>query len=412
MVGLKGKKIILGVTGGIAAYKAALIVRGLVKAGAEVRVIMTPDAAAFITPLTLSTLSNNPVHQAYFDPGTGEWDNHVHLALWADLILIAPATANTLAKMAQGICDNLLLAVYLSAKSPIVVAPAMDLDMWLHPSTQKNIQNLRDFGCRIIAPESGELASGLTGQGRLAEPDHIIASLDAFFSDQQNDNQDFYGKSVLLTAGPTYEALDPVRFLGNHSTGKMGFAIALELAKRGARVELVHGPVQIPVPPHPNVIATPVTSAQEMYERCLERFPGAGLVIMAAAVADFTPVSKSEIKIKKDPSQREAGLTVQLRKTTDILAELGRRKQDHQVLVGFALETDQEEANAWDKLQRKNLDYIVLNSLRTRGAGFGHDTNEVIVMGKSGLKKHLPLQSKGEIAVALLDFVSQEAYSS
>lgn len=400
MANLRGKKIILGVCAGIAAYKAAFLLRLLVKEGAEVQVIMTPDATSFITPLTLSTLSGRPVLIEYFNTRTGEWNNHVHLALWADVILVAPTTANTLAKFSSGLCDNLLTAVYLSARSPVLLAPAMDLDMWTHGATRTNLKTIKSFGHVVIPPGTGELASGLVGEGRMAEPEDILVFLQDYFKGQDSSLQ---GKKVLVSAGPTYEAIDPVRFIGNHSSGKMGFALAETCAHRGAEVILVHGPVSTDPPHHPKIELRAVVSASEMLDACLDAGQEADIIIMAAAVADYTPVIKAAEKIKK--SGENNGLQVSLKKTTDILAELGRRKTDKQTLIGFALETENEEANALSKLERKNLDFIVLNSLRDAGAGFGTDTNKVTVFTRSGEKIELPLKSKQETAEDILNLI-------
>lgn len=405
---VRGKKILLGVCGGIAAYKAAFLIRLLVKEGAEVQVVMTPDAGAFITPLTLSTLSGKPVLIEYFEAETGSWNNHVHLAGWADLILVAPITAHTLAKFAHGICDNLLTAVYLSAKSPVVLAPAMDLEMWRHGSTRTNIDILKSFGNHIVPPGHGELASGLVGEGRLAEPHEIfafIADLLAKDASQQPlepfaNQASLTGKKVLVTAGPTYEAIDPVRFIGNHSSGKMGVAVAEELLKLGAEVYLVHGPLQIPIPFIRNGRSVAVVNAAEMLSACLEVFDEVDAVVMAAAVADFTPKETADRKIKKD----DDSLTIELKRTTDILAKLGERKKAGQVLVGFALETNDELANAQRKLERKNLDFIVLNSLRDPGAGFGVDTNIVTILNRNNARLDIGLKSKREIAAELVRF--------
>lgn len=407
MENLSGKKIIIGITASIAAYKAIWLVRSLRKAGAEVQVVMTPDATAFVTPLTLSTLSNNPVHLEYFDAKTGEWAHHVNLALWADALAIFPATANTLAKMSTGLCDNLLMAVYLSAKSLVFIAPAMDLDMWKHPSTIKNLRTLEEYGHQIIYPGTGELASGLVGEGRLAEPEEILQTLNEAFS---GEDSVFKGKQVLITAGPTYEALDPVRFIGNHSTGKMGIEIAKDLLKRGALVHLVHGPISIEVPTHPHLKISPITSAQDLYNACIKEFDNSDLVILAAAVADFTPVEVSDVKIKK--KEEVEGLNIQLKKTPDTAAELGKRKRDDQVLVGFALETHQEVENAKSKLTRKNLDYIILNSLNDEGAGFGHDTNKVQIISKEGNIQQLELSSKSEIAKKIGNYLEEQLSST
>ncbi|MBK0384037.1 bifunctional phosphopantothenoylcysteine decarboxylase/phosphopantothenate--cysteine ligase CoaBC [Pedobacter sp. SD-b] len=384
---LKDKNILLGVCGSIASYKAAEIVRLFVKAGANAKVVMTKDATSFITPLTLSTLSKNQVFSNYSNPETGEWNNHVELALWADFILIAPATANTIAKFANGLCDNLLSAIYLSAKCPIYVAPAMDLDMWKHPTTKKNIERLMSFGNIIINPNSGELASGLNGKGRLAEPqeiyDFIIAKLD--------QNLPLKGKKVLITAGPTYEAIDPVRFIGNHSSGKMGYALAEESLKNGAEVILISGPTNLLS--NASIKKIDVTSAKQMLDACLTYFDEVDICVMSAAVADYAPSIVEEQKIKK---QTES-FTIDLTKTKDILYTLGQKKKK-QILVGFALETQNEEKNALDKLQRKNLDFIVLNSLNDKGAGFKHDTNKITILDKNHQKTTFDLKTKKEIA--------------
>lgn len=385
---LKGKKIILGVCGSIAAYKSALLVRLLVKAGAEVQVVMTADATNFITPLTLSTLSKNPILVDYFKPETGEWNNHVELGLWADLLLIAPTSANTLAKMASGICDNLLTAVYLSAKCPVYFAPAMDLDMWKHESTQQNIATLSAYGNILIQPGTGELASGLHGEGRMAEPEEIIG----FINGDIRKKLPLNNHKILVTAGPTYEAIDPVRFIGNHSSGKMGFAIADRLAKLGADVTLISGPSA--QKSHYQVQRIDVTSAAEMLEACTQHFTSAKACIMSAAVADYTPVKVSAQKIKK----KDEGYSIDLKKTTDILKTLGQLKRPDQILVGFALETDNEEQNALDKLQKKNLDFIVLNSLNDKGAGFQTDTNKVTIIDRNQHKTTYNLKSKEEVA--------------
>lgn len=385
---LKNKNIILGVCGSIAAYKSALLLRLLIKAEANVQVIMTRDAVNFITPLTLSTLSKRPVLTEYFDTTTGEWNNHVELGLWADLILIAPASANSLAKFAAGICDNLLTAVYLSARCPIYFAPAMDLDMWVHPSTRSNITRLKSYGNHLIQPASGELASGLFGKGRLAEPEEI---LDALLKDQ-TDQQHFRGKQVLVTAGPTHEAIDPVRFIGNHSSGKMGFAIANVLKALGADVTLISGPTNEQASEGVKLIK--ITSAQELLEACLENFAEADITVMSAAVADYRPKVVANEKIKKNTDS----LTIELEKTTDILSALGQQKKDNQILAGFALETHNEMENAESKLKKKNLDFIVLNSLQDKGAGFAGDLNKVTIINRTGEYFHFELKTKIEVA--------------
>ncbi|TWI99803.1 phosphopantothenoylcysteine decarboxylase/phosphopantothenate--cysteine ligase [Mucilaginibacter frigoritolerans] len=386
---LEGKNIILGVCGSIAAYKSASFVRLLVKSGANVQVVMTPDATNFITPLTLSTLSKNPVQTAYFIPETGEWNNHVDLGLWADLLVIAPASANTLAKMANGLCDNLLLAVYLSAKCPVYFAPAMDLDMWKHSATYENISKLQSFGNIMIPPGTGELASGLHGEGRMAEPEDMIA----FLSADIKKKLPLVNQKILVTAGPTYEAIDPVRFIGNHSSGKMGFAIADELALLGADVTLIAGP-SAQKSKQQAVTRIDVTSAAEMLEICLLYFKDSNACIMSAAVADYTPATVSTQKIKKSDST----FSIDLKKTTDILSTLGAQKVNGQVLAGFALETNDEEKNAIAKLQKKNLDFIVLNSLNDEGAGFQKDTNKITIIDKHMQKTVYNLKSKNEVA--------------
>lgn len=386
---LTGKKIVLGVCGSIASYKAASLVRLLIKAGAEVQVLMTKDAAAFITPLTLATLSKKPVLVEYFKTDTGEWNNHVDLGLWADLLLLAPTSANTLGKMANGICDNLLLATYLSAKCPVYFAPAMDLDMWKHASTQQNVQQLISFGNVLIQPKHGELASGLVGEGRMAEPEEIVS----FLSDALKKKLPLSGKKALVTAGPTYEAIDPVRFIGNHSSGKMGVALAEQLYVLGAEVTLIAGPSSIPLN-HLGIQRIDVVSAAEMLDACLSYFKTADITVMSAAVADYRPERVAEQKIKKNDDL----LSLQLTKTTDILAELGKRKTSKQLLVGFALETENELAHAQDKLQRKNLDLVILNSLQDIGAGFKGDTNKVTLLDKKLKPEEYPLKSKKEVA--------------
>lgn len=386
---LEGKKIVLGVCGSIAAYKAALLVRLLVKQGAEVQVVMTASATEFITPLTLSTLSKKPVLVEYFVKETGEWNNHVALGLWADYMLIAPASADTLAKMANGHCDNLLTAVYLSAKCPVYFAPAMDLDMWAHPSTQYNVTRLQSYGNIMIAPEKGELASGLNGEGRMAEPETIIETLVSAFKKKQL----LVNSNILVTAGPTYEAIDPVRFIGNHSSGKMGFAIADELAGMGANVILVAGPTS-QTSKAKNIRRIDVTSAAEMLAACEAHFKTAKACIMCAAVADYAPVDPSVQKIKK----QEGNLDLTLKKTVDILKTLGSKKERGQILVGFALETNDEEQNAVKKLESKNLDFIVLNSLNDTGAGFKTDTNKITIIDRDLNKTVYPLKNKIQVA--------------
>ncbi len=389
---LKGKKIILGITGSIAAYKSAFLTRLFIKAGAEVQVIMTPSATNFISGLTLSTLSKRPVHS---DIATDEsWNNHVELGLWADLLIIAPATATTMAKMAQGICDNMLLATYLSAKCPVYFAPAMDLDMWKHPSTQNNLATLKSYGNKLIPVGHGELASGLVGDGRMAEPEAILAMVKA----ELDKSQDLAGKKVLITAGPTYEAIDPVRFIGNRSSGKMGVAIAENAAERGAEVYLVLGPSKL-TPQHKNINTIRVESAQEMYDQAHKYFKKCTVAILAAAVADYRPQSVATKKIKKKTST----LSLKLEKTQDIAASLGQIKRKNQKIVGFALETNNEIANAQGKLERKSFDFIVLNSLNDKGAGFSHDTNKITIIAKGNKIKKFELKSKTEVAVDIVN---------
>lgn len=386
---LKGKKILLGVTGSIAAYKAALLVRLLVKEGAEVKVVMTSSAKEFITPLTLSVLSKNTVYSDFSIPETGVWNNHVELGLWADLMLIAPATADSIAKMANGICDHLLLAVYLSARCPVYIAPAMDLDMWKHPASQQNIQRLLSFGHKLIAPADGELASGLFGEGRMEEPETILNLVKKHFS----SNLPLSKKKVLVTAGPTHENIDPVRFISNRSSGKMGFAIAEELATNGAEVILVTGPSS-QVIHNSSVHRVDVESSDEMYKACLSYFKDVDAAIMTAAVADYKPAKEADQKIKK----KENSVELKLIKTQDILAELGNRKEKNQFLVGFALETENEIEHATEKIKKKNLDMIVLNSLRDRGAGFQTDTNKISIIDSRFKKTDFTLKSKKEVA--------------
>ena len=386
---LESKKIILGVCGSIAAYKAATLVRLLVKAGAQVQVVMTPESINFITPLTLSTLSKRPVYSEYFKPETGEWNNHVELGLWGDLMIIAPASANTMAKMAGGLVDNLLTAVYLSAKCPIYFAPAMDLDMWKHDATRLNITQIQSFGNVLVPPGSGELASGLHGEGRMAEPETIIA----FLEDDIKKKLPLAGCKVLVTAGPTYEAIDPVRFIGNHSSGRMGFAIADELASLGADVTLIAGPTS-QKSTFKSIKRLDVTSAADMLRECVANFGHVDGCIMCAAVADYTPASVATQKIKKQDGE----LTIHLKKTTDILKALGAQKRPGQVLVGFALETNNEEEYAIEKLKSKNLDLIVLNSLNDEGAGFKVDTNKITMIDKELNKTSFGLKNKNEVA--------------
>lgn len=398
---LSDKKIIIGVTGSIAAYKIAVLTRLLVKEGAQVRIIMTPAARDFITPLTLSTLSRNPVLTDFFQGSDGQWHNHVELGLWADALLIAPASANTLAKMAHGQCDNLLLAVYLSARCPVFFAPAMDLDMLQHPATQSNIEILKGYGNRLVEPTFGELASGLQGLGRMAEPEEMLRQLGDFFAAGQR----LIGKRALVTAGPTHEAIDPVRFIGNHSSGKMGFAIAEALATLGAEVQLVTGPTQQHTQ-HPRIHVKNVTTARQMLEACSAYFERADITVLSAAVADYRPAEEATQKIKK----KAHNMTLELVPTDDIAATLGQRKHNGQIMVGFALETEQEEANALKKLKAKNFDLIVLNSLKDAGAGFGHDTNRVTIM--DGLKKTaFELKSKRQVAEDIVHAILEKIHA-
>ncbi|MCI6373460.1 MAG: bifunctional phosphopantothenoylcysteine decarboxylase/phosphopantothenate--cysteine ligase CoaBC [Bacteroidaceae bacterium] len=385
---LRNKHIVLGITGSIAAYKACLIIRGLIKQGAEVQVVITPAGREFITPITLSTLTQKPVICDFFNHQDGTWNSHVDLGLWADAMLIAPATASTIGKMAHGVADNMLITTYLSMKAPVFIAPAMDLDMYAHPSTQENLQLLSKRGNHIIEPGTGFLASKLEGKGRMQEPEEIVRTLDEYFS----QSQELKGKRVLITAGPTYEKIDPVRFIGNYSSGKMGFALAEECARRGAEVELVSGPVSLQIH-HPSVHRTNVESAEEMFHAATERFTQADIAILCAAVADFTPTQVAGTKIKREGEE----LVLHLSPTHDIAQCLGNMKRDGQIMIGFALETNDEEAHAKDKLKRKNLDFIVMNSLQDKGAGFRHDTNKVTIIDAQG-KTEYPLKDKKEVA--------------
>ena len=387
-----GKKIILGVSGSIAAYKAAFLTRLLIKSGAEVQILMTEAATQFITPLTLSTLSKNPVHTKVSSEES--WNNHVEMGLWADAMIIAPTTATTLAKMANGIADNVIVATYLSARCPVFFAPAMDLDMWQHPSSVANVQKLQSYGNHLIDVASGELASGLVGKGRMAEPEEIVKMLSSFFEKEK----DLLGKNALITAGPTYEAIDPVRFIGNRSTGKMGVAIAEELAERGAKVKLVLGPSSLKVE-HPNIETIRVTNAQSMFEASKTHFPKSDISVLAAAVADYRPTTVADKKIKK----KGGNLTIELERTTDIAATLGKKKKKKQLLIGFALETNDELQNAKGKLERKNFDFIVLNSLRDKGAGFAVDTNKITIVRKDNKIKEFELKSKRQVAMDIVN---------
>lgn len=394
---LKGKHIVVGITGSIAAYKACTLIRTFIKKGAEVQVVITPAGKEFITPVTLSTLTSKPVVSEFFSRRDGSWHSHVDLGLWADAMVIAPATASTIGKMAHGIADNMLLTTYLSMKAPVFIAPAMDLDMYAHPATQHNLDIIRSFGNHIIEPAEGELASHLTGKGRMEEPERIAEIIEAFFTTRQ----DLDGKHVLITAGPTYERIDPVRFIGNYSSGKMGFALAEECAARGARVTLVAGPVQMQAH-HPAIQRVNVEAAAEMLKASLEAFSSADAAILCAAVADFTPDQAASSKIKRERGEQ----TLHLIPTQDIAATLGAAKRPGQRVVGFALETDNEESHAREKLVRKHLDFIVLNSLRDAGAGFRCDTNKVTILSAQEVKKY-PLKTKSEVAKDIIDMLCQ-----
>jgi phosphopantothenoylcysteine decarboxylase/phosphopantothenate--cysteine ligase len=394
---LKGKHILLGITGSIAAYKAAILVRLLVKEGAEVKIVMTKMAKEFISPLTMATLSRNPILVDFYNPENGDWNSHVSLGLWADLYLIAPASANTLAKMATGVADNLLLTSYLSSRCPVAIAPAMDLDMFLHPATQYNLELLNKRGVLIIEPSSGELASGLEGKGRMEEPEVILAKINTFFSKKKS--KPFFNKKVIVTAGPTVEQIDPVRFISNHSTGKMGYAIAQEFAEQGAEVVVVSGPVQIPVPKGVKVIN--VQSAQQMFQQTMQQYQsGADIVVLSAAVSDYTSANQSQSKLKRGGET----LHLQLTPTQDIAASLGKIKKEGSIHIGFALETDNEQANAIQKMQKKNLDAIMLNSLNDKGAGFATNTNKITIFSKEGKTLEFPLKSKSEVAKDIIKF--------
>ena len=395
---LKGKHIILGITGSIAAYKAAYLLRLFIKQGAEVQVVMTPAGKEFITPVTLSSLSGKPVVSEFFTANTGEWHSHVDLGLWADAMIVAPATASTIGKMAHGIADNMLVTTYLSCKAPVFVAPAMDLDMYAHPSTRHNLELLRSYGNHIIEPATGELASHLTGKGRMEEPEQIVAVLDRFF----DRPQPLAGKRVLVTAGPTSEKIDPVRFIGNYSSGKMGFALAEACAEAGAEVTLVAGPVSLTTS-HASIHRVDVESAAEMYRAAVDAYDRADAAIMCAAVADYAPETVSDVKLKRSGDER----VLRLKPNPDIAAELGRRKRPGQCLVGFALETNDEESNARLKMEKKNLDFIVLNSLRDAGAGFRCDTNKVTVIGREGEQVEIPCKLKTEVAADIVDILAR-----
>ena len=397
MMSLKGKRIVLGITGSIAAYKACVLIRELIKAGAEVQAVMTPSAKEFITPLTISTLTHKPVISEFFDRRDGSWHSHVDIGLWADAMIIAPATASSIAKMANGVADNMLITTYLSMRAPVFVAPAMDVDMFSHTAIQKNIKILRSYGNIIIEPETGELASGLEGKGRMEEPAVIAKSLEAYFKSQ---NQ-LKGKRVLITAGPTYEKIDPVRFIGNYSSGKMGYALAEECAERGAEVELVSGPVSINLN-RANIHITKVESAAQMYAAAVNVFPKTDIAILCAAVADFTPRETKDVKIKRE----KGDLAIQLVPTKDIAAELGQMKKESQFIVGFALETNDETNNAINKLKAKKLDFIVLNSLNDTGAGFSVDTNKITIISDTS-KYEYPLKPKREVAKDIIDKICE-----
>lgn len=404
MDSLQGKKIVLGITGSIAAYKSCLIIRQLIKKGAEVQVVITPAGKEFITSITLSALTSKPVISEFFAQRDGTWHSHVDLGLWADVMLIAPATASTIGKMANGVADNMLITTYLSMKAPVFIAPAMDLDMYAHPSTQQNLKTLQSYGNHIIEPGTGFLASKLEGKGRMEEPENIVACLEQFFSQQncakENTQQDsMKGKKVLITAGPTYEKIDPVRFIGNYSSGKMGFALANECARRGAQVELVCGPVSaLMQTKFPNIHRIDVESAQEMFVACKELYPSMDSAILCAAVADFAPETTAEQKIKRTGDD----MIIRLKPNPDIAASLGQMKKQGQTLVGFALETNDEESNAQAKLKKKNFDFIVLNSLKDEGAGFRTDTNKITIITAAN-KKDYPLKTKEEVAKDIVD---------
>lgn len=395
---LKGKHIILGISGGIAAYKAVSLLRLFVKAGADVQVVITPAGKEFITPVTLSALSGHPVISEFFTANTGSWNSHVDLGLWADAVVIAPATASTIAKMANGVADNMLITTYLSAKAPVFIAPAMDLDMFAHPSTQRNLDWLRSYGNHIIEPASGELASHLIGKGRMEEPEQIFKVVADFL----NRRKDMEGKKVMITAGPTYEKIDPVRFIGNYSSGKMGYALAEECAERGAEVVLISGPVSIKAH-HPSIKVVSVESAQQMHDAALSAFADSDAAIMCAAVADYAPVVVADKKIKREKDDIPV---IELKKNPDIAAALGKIKKPGQMLVGFALETDNEMANAQSKLERKNLDMIVLNSLADKQAGFGVDTNKVTIIEKDGTVHSYEVKPKKEVAADIVDLIT------
>ena len=393
---LKGKKIVLGITGSIAAYKACYIIRGLIKAGAEVQVVITPAGKEFITPITLSALTQKPVISDFFSQRDGSWHSHVALGLWADAMLIAPCTASTLGKMANGVADNMLITTYLSMKAPVFIAPAMDLDMYQHPTTQENLQKLQSFGNQIIEPQSGFLASGLEGKGRMEEPEKIVTYLDRAL----DASAPLAGKKIMITAGPTYEKIDPVRFIGNYSSGKMGFALAEECARRGAEVELIAGPVALATT-HPNIHRPDVESCEQMYQAAINTYGQCDAAILCAAVADFRPDTIADKKIKRENED----LVIRLKPTHDIAAELGKMKRENQRLIGFALETNDEQANAQDKLKRKNFDFIVLNSLRNEGTCFQSDENQISIISSQGQKDYAR-KPKSEVAADIITELS------
>ena len=399
---IKGKHIVLGITGGIAAYKSVMLLRLLIKAGAEVQVVMTPSAKEFVTPVTFSSLSGKPVVSEFFTANTGEWHSHVELGIWADLMIVAPATASTIAKMANGVADNMLITTYLSAKEDVMIAPAMDLDMWRHPSTQRNISTLKKDGVIVISPESGELASGLEGKGRMAEPQEIVNEIQRYFETQNSVQKgEITGKSVLVTAGPTYENIDPVRFIGNYSSGKMGFEIAREFGERGANVTLISGPVTLETPNIGEIKRIDVVSAQEMYDASQIVFPKCDIAVFAAAVADYAPEMVADRKIKRE---KEEEMTIKLKRNPDIAASLSKEKT-HQITVGFALETDHELENARKKLLSKNLDMIVLNSMQDPEAGFMKDTNKITILSKNGEESNYEAKTKKAVAKDIVDSI-------
>ena len=400
---LDGKHIVVGISGGIAAYKTVSLIRLLIKNGAEVQVVMTPNAKEFITPVTLSAITSKPVVIEFFSANTGEWHSHVDLGLWADLMVVAPATASSIGKMANGVADNMLVTTYLSAKEPVMIAPAMDLDMMRHPSTIRNLKQLEDDGVTVLEPESGELASGLVGKGRMMEPEEILKAIVRFFESENNNNRDFKGKNILITAGPTIEHIDPVRFIGNHSSGKMGFSIAEEFHKRGAFVTVIAGPVGKEMTLSPGIKRVDVTTAMEMYKAALEFYPKTSVAVFTAAVADYRAKNPSDTKIKRE---QQAHLNIELIPNPDIAAELGRLKSPLQINVGFALETENEEGNAEKKMMKKNLDMVILNSLRDKGAGFDSDTNKITIFGPLNKKTEFALKSKRECAKDIVDAIA------